>query len=124
MIDPDKKVENEKNDELHEIELKCIALGQIPGNFLCRVVSRRRRLLQNITRHDVAKPGEILVLDRFVGEAVVTGEEETQRLRRIEWLRHEPSREPLSTWKAGQHSSGFAGVRLHPVLKRPRICRI
>ena len=31
MIDPDKKVENEKNDELHEIELKCLALGEIPG---------------------------------------------------------------------------------------------
>ncbi len=30
MIDPDKKVENDKNDELHEIELKCLALGQIP----------------------------------------------------------------------------------------------
>ena len=33
MIDPDKKVENDKNDELHEIELKCVALGQIPGNL-------------------------------------------------------------------------------------------
>ena len=33
MIDPDKKVENDKNDELHEIELKCLALGQIPGNL-------------------------------------------------------------------------------------------
>jgi len=34
LIDPDKKVENEKNDELHEIELKCLALGQLPGTFL------------------------------------------------------------------------------------------
>ncbi len=33
MIDPDKKVENEKNDELHEIELKCVALGQLPANL-------------------------------------------------------------------------------------------
>ena len=33
MIEPDKKVENDKNDELHEIELKCLALGQIPGNL-------------------------------------------------------------------------------------------
>ena len=33
MIDPDKKVEKGKNDELHEIELKCLALGQIPGNL-------------------------------------------------------------------------------------------
>lgn len=32
MIDSDKKVENDKNNELHEIELKCLALGQIPGN--------------------------------------------------------------------------------------------
>jgi len=31
LIDPDKKVENEKNDELHKIELKCVALGEIPG---------------------------------------------------------------------------------------------
>ncbi len=31
MIDPDKKVENDKNDELHKIELKCVALGEIPG---------------------------------------------------------------------------------------------
>jgi len=31
LIDPDKKAENDKNDELHEIELKCLALGQIPG---------------------------------------------------------------------------------------------
>jgi len=31
LIDPDKKVENDKNDELHKIELKCIALGEIPG---------------------------------------------------------------------------------------------
>jgi len=30
LIDPDKKVENDKNDELHKIELKCLALGQIP----------------------------------------------------------------------------------------------
>ena len=30
MIDPDKKVENEKNNELHEIELKCLALGKLP----------------------------------------------------------------------------------------------
>ncbi len=33
MIDPDKKVENEKNDELHEIELKCLALAQLPVNL-------------------------------------------------------------------------------------------
>ena len=33
MIEQDKKAENDKNDELHEIELKCIALGQIPGNL-------------------------------------------------------------------------------------------
>ena len=33
MIDPDKKVEKEKNDELHEIELKCLALGQLPVNL-------------------------------------------------------------------------------------------
>ncbi len=33
MIDPNKKVEKDKNDELHEIELKCLALGQIPGNL-------------------------------------------------------------------------------------------
>ena len=33
MIDLDKESENDKNDELHEIELKCIALGQIPGNL-------------------------------------------------------------------------------------------
>ncbi len=33
MIDPDKKVENDKNDELHEIELKCLALGQIPRDL-------------------------------------------------------------------------------------------
>jgi len=31
LIDPDKKVENDKNDELHKIELKCVALGEIPG---------------------------------------------------------------------------------------------
>ncbi len=31
MIDPDKKVENDKNDELHKIELKCVALGEIPS---------------------------------------------------------------------------------------------
>ena len=36
MIDPDKKNEKEKNDKLHEIELKCVALGQIPSNlFRC-----------------------------------------------------------------------------------------
>jgi len=33
LIDPDKKVENEKNDELHEIELKCLALGQLPADL-------------------------------------------------------------------------------------------
>jgi hypothetical protein len=34
LIDPDKDVEDEKNNELHEIELKCLALGKIPGeNF-------------------------------------------------------------------------------------------
>jgi len=33
LIDPDKKTEKEKDDELHEIELKCLALGQIPGNL-------------------------------------------------------------------------------------------
>jgi hypothetical protein len=33
LIDPDKKVENDKNDELHEIELKCSAIGQIPSNL-------------------------------------------------------------------------------------------
>ncbi len=33
MIEQDKKAENEKNDELHEIEVKCVALGQIPGNL-------------------------------------------------------------------------------------------
>ena len=33
MIDPNKKVEKDKNDELHEIELKCSALGQIPSNL-------------------------------------------------------------------------------------------
>jgi len=33
LIDLDKESENDKNDELHEIELKCIALGQIPGNL-------------------------------------------------------------------------------------------
>jgi len=33
MIDPDKKVENEKNGELHEIELKCLAVGELPGNL-------------------------------------------------------------------------------------------
>ncbi len=31
MIDLDKKAENDKNDELHEIELKCVAVGEIPG---------------------------------------------------------------------------------------------
>ncbi len=30
MIDPDKKVEKDKNDELHKIDLKCVALGEIP----------------------------------------------------------------------------------------------
>jgi hypothetical protein len=34
LIDPDKDVEDEKNSELHEIELKCLALGKIPSeNF-------------------------------------------------------------------------------------------
>ncbi len=33
MIEQDKKAENDKNDELHEIEVKCVALGQIPGNL-------------------------------------------------------------------------------------------
>jgi len=33
LIDPDKKVEDAKNEELHEIELKCIALGEIPGKL-------------------------------------------------------------------------------------------
>ncbi len=33
MIDLDKKAENDKNDELHEIEVKCVALGQIPSNL-------------------------------------------------------------------------------------------
>ena len=33
MIDPDKKDENDKNDKLHKIELKCVALGQIPSNL-------------------------------------------------------------------------------------------
>jgi hypothetical protein len=33
LIDPDKVVEKDKNDELHEIELKCSALGQIPSNL-------------------------------------------------------------------------------------------
>jgi len=31
MIDLDKEAENKKNDELHEIELKCVAVGEIPG---------------------------------------------------------------------------------------------
>jgi hypothetical protein len=31
LIDKDVEVENKKNDELHEIELKCVALGQIPN---------------------------------------------------------------------------------------------
>jgi len=31
LIDLDKKAENDKNDELHEIELKCVAVGEIPG---------------------------------------------------------------------------------------------
>ncbi|NWJ84626.1 hypothetical protein HX854_07900 [Marine Group I thaumarchaeote] len=33
MIDPDKKDEKDENDKLHEIELKCVALGQIPSNL-------------------------------------------------------------------------------------------
>jgi len=33
LIDLDKEAENDKNDELHEIELKCFALGQIPGKL-------------------------------------------------------------------------------------------
>jgi hypothetical protein len=33
LIDPNKKVEKDKNDELHEIELKCLELGQLPGNL-------------------------------------------------------------------------------------------
>ena len=33
LIDPDKESENAKNDELHEIELKCLALGKIPDNL-------------------------------------------------------------------------------------------
>ena len=33
MIELDKETENDKNDELHEIELKCLALGQIPGKI-------------------------------------------------------------------------------------------
>jgi len=33
LTDQDKETENDKNDELHEIELKCVALGQIPGNL-------------------------------------------------------------------------------------------
>jgi hypothetical protein len=33
LIDPDKVVEKDKNNELHEIELKCSALGQIPSNL-------------------------------------------------------------------------------------------
>ncbi|NWJ29837.1 hypothetical protein HX850_02845 [Marine Group I thaumarchaeote] len=33
MIDPDKKDEKDKNDKLHKIELKCVALGQIPSNL-------------------------------------------------------------------------------------------
>ncbi len=33
MIEQDKKAENDKNDELHEIEVKCGALGQIPANL-------------------------------------------------------------------------------------------
>ncbi len=33
MIDPNKKDEKEKNDKLHEIELKCVVLGQIPSNL-------------------------------------------------------------------------------------------
>jgi len=33
LIELDKETENDKNDELHEIELKCLALGQIPGKI-------------------------------------------------------------------------------------------
>jgi len=33
LIDLDKEAENAKNDELHEIELKCVALGQIPADL-------------------------------------------------------------------------------------------
>jgi len=33
LIDPDKEAEKDKNEKLHEIELKCVALGQIPGNL-------------------------------------------------------------------------------------------
>jgi len=31
LIDPDKEAEKDKNDKLHEIELKCVAVGEIPG---------------------------------------------------------------------------------------------
>ena len=33
MIDPDKTIEKDKNNELHEIELKCIAFAKIPDNL-------------------------------------------------------------------------------------------
>ena len=33
MIDPELTDETEKNDELHELELKCIALGKAPGDL-------------------------------------------------------------------------------------------
>jgi hypothetical protein len=33
LIDPDKNVEEAKNNELHEIELKCLALGKIPDEI-------------------------------------------------------------------------------------------
>jgi len=33
LIDPDKVDEKAKNDEIHEIELKCVTLGQIPDNL-------------------------------------------------------------------------------------------
>jgi len=33
LIDPEKTVEKDKNNELREIELKCLALGQIPSNL-------------------------------------------------------------------------------------------
>ena len=33
MIDPELTDETEKNDELHELELKCMALGKAPGDL-------------------------------------------------------------------------------------------
>lgn len=33
MIDPEQTDETEKNDELNEIELKCLALGKTPGDL-------------------------------------------------------------------------------------------